>query len=135
MSKVFTGSKGSLKINGVKVGFVGNINVTQEDTLTPINVLDQLQVAENAETAHIVSFSCNVFKIDGNSLADLGIHSTSLDDVLVQPELTMEVYNREADRVEYTMSGVKFEGGSGTLDARGVWNGTWNFRGVQGSGL
>lgn len=129
MSKVFTGSKGSLKINGVKIGFVGSVNVTEENTLTDIDVLDQLEVAEHAETAHKVSFSCNLFKIDGNSAIQLGISPNNIRDIMSQPELVMEIYNSVDDRVEYSISGVKYEGGSGSLDSRNVWQGTWNFKG------
>ena len=135
MSKVFTGSKGSLKINGVKIGFVGSVNVSEDNTLTDIDVLDQLEVAEHAETAHKVSFSCNLFKIDGNSIAQLGIQPTNIRDIMSQPELVMEIYNSVDDRVEYTITGVKFESGTGSLDARSVWQGTWNFKGRIGRGL
>lgn len=135
MSKVFTGPKASLKLNGVKVAFVGSVNITEENTLTDIDVLDQLEVAEHAETAHKVSFTCNLFKIDGNSAQSLGLSPTQIRDILTQPELTMEVYNSVDDRVEYTISGVKWEGGSGSVDARGVWQGTWNFKGRIGRGL
>lgn len=135
MSKVLTGSKAALKINGVKVGFVGSVNINEDNTLTDIDVIDQLEVAELAETAHKVSFSCNLFKIDGNSVSQLGIRADNIRDILSQPELTMELYNSVEDRVEYTISGVKFQGGSGSLDARGVWQGTWNFKGRIGSGL
>lgn len=135
MSKVLTGSKAALKMNGVKVAFVGSVTINEEDTLTDIDVLDQLEVAEHAETAHKVSFTCNLFKIDGNSVSQLGLRPDAIRDILTQPELTMELYNSVEDRVEYTISGVKFEGGSGTLDARGVWQGTWNFKGRIGSGL
>lgn len=121
MSKVFTGSKASLKLNGVKVAFVGSISVTEDDTLTDIDIIDQLEVAEHAETGHKVSFTCNLFKIDENSASKLGIRPDNIRDILTQPELTMEVYNSIAEKIEYTMSGVKFEGGSGTVDARGVW--------------
>lgn len=135
MSKVLTGSKAALKLNGVKVAFVGSVTINEENTLTDIDVLDQLEVAEHAETAHKVSFTCNLFKIDGNSVSQLGIRPDAIQDILTQPELTMELLNSVEDRVEYTISGVKFEGGSGTLDARGVWQGTWNFKGRIGSGL
>lgn len=135
MSKVLTGSKAALKLNGVKVAFVGSVSINEENTLTDIDVIDQPEVAEHAETAHKVSFSCNLFKIDGNSVSQLGIRADNIRDILTQPELTMELYNTVEDRVEYTISGVKFEGGSGTLDARGVWQGTWNFKGRIGSGL
>lgn len=135
MSKVLTGSKAALKINGVKIGFIGSVSINEENTLTDIDVIDQLEVAELAETAHKVSFTCNLFKIDGNSISQLGIQPDNLRDILTQPELTMELYNSIDDRVEYTISGVKWEGGSGSLDARGVWQGTWNFKGRIGRGM
>jgi hypothetical protein len=135
MSKVFTGSKAALKLNGVKVAFVGSVNITEENTLTDIDVIDQLEVAEHAETGHKVSFSCNLFKIDGNSVEQLGLRGANLRDILTQPELTMELYNSVDDRIEYTISGVKFEGGSGSVDARGVYQGTYNFKGRIGRGL
>jgi len=134
MAKVFTGPKASLKINGVKVAFVGDVNITEENTLTPIDVLDQLEVAEHAETAHVVSFTCSLFKLVANSVSALGIRADNIDDILNQPELTMEIFNRIDNRVEYTISGVKWEGGSGSIDARGVWQGSWNFQGRIGGG-
>ena len=135
MSKVLSGSKASLKINGVKIAFVGSVTINEENTLQDVDVLDQLDVAEHAEVAHKVSFTCNYFKIDGNSAVDLGIQPSNLRDVLTQPELTMELYNSIDDKVEYTISGVKFEGGSGTLNARGIWEGSWSFKGRRGQGL
>lgn len=135
MSQVFTGSKASLKLNGVKVAFVASININHENQLTDIDVLDQLEVAELAETGHKVSFSCNLFKVDQNAAELLGLDPANLDDILSQPELTMEVYDRIEDVVRYTVSGVKWEGGTGAVDARGVWNGTWNFKGRIGHGM
>lgn len=135
MSKVLTGSKAALKINGVKVGYVGGVNIDEQNELTDIDVLDQLEVAEHAETAHKVSFSCNMFKIDGNSSTQLGISPSDIKAILTQPELTMELYNTVEDRVEYTISGVKWAGGSGSVDARGVWQGNWNFKGRIGRGM
>jgi hypothetical protein len=135
MSKVFTGSKASLKLNGAKVAFVGSVNINHENTLTDIDVLDQLDVAEHAETGHKVSFTCNLFKVDENAASLLGLDPANLDDILSQPELTMEVFDRVGDKVQYTMSGVKWEGGSGSVDARGVWQGVWNFKGRRGRGL
>ena len=135
MSKVFTGSKASLKLNGQKVAFVGSINITHENTLTDIDVLDQLEVAEHAETAHKVSFTVNLFKVDENSAELLGLDPRNIRDILSAPELTMEVFDSIGETVRYEVSGVKFEGGSGSVDARGVWQGTWNFKGRIGHGL
>lgn len=135
MSKVLSGSKAALKLDGVKVAWVGSININHENTLMDIDVLDQLEVAEHAEVGHKVSFSCNLFKIDENAAKVLGLDPDNLDDILSQSEMTMEVYDRIGDKVAYDMSGVKWEGGTGSIDARGVWQGTWNFRGRRGKGL
>jgi len=135
MSTVFSGAKASLKINGVKVAFVGSISITQENTMTPIDVLDQLDIAEFAETGHTVSMTCNLFKVDANSAKALGLDPDNLDDLLTQGELVAEIYDRINDKVQYTITGVKFQGGSGSVDARGVWQGTWNFVGKRGFGL
>lgn len=135
MSKVLTGSKASIKVNGVKVAFAADVNINQDDQLTDIDVLDQLEVAELAETGHKVSLTINLFKVDENAAKNFGLDPDDINDVLSQPDLTIEVFNRIANKVEYVVSGAKFAGGSGSLNARGVWQGTWNFRGVRGRGL
>ena len=135
MSNVLTGVKASLKLNGVKIAFASGVNVTHENTLQPIDVLDDLLVAEHAEVGHRVNFSVNLFKVDGNKASSFGLDPANIDELLTQPELSFEIYNRIDDRVEYSVTGVKFEGGSGSVDARGVWSGTWNFQGRRGQGL
>lgn len=135
MSQVLTGSKASLKLNGVKVAFVAGVNVNREDGLADIDVLDQLEVAELAEISHKASFSCTLFKVDANAANKFGFDPASLNDLLTQPGLTMEVYNRITDKVECTISGIKRESSSGSVDARGIWSGTWNFKGIVISGI
>ena len=135
MSKVLSGSKASVKLNGVKIAYASGVNITHENTLTDIDVLDQVEVAEHAETAHKVSFSVNLFKVDENAASLFGLDPDDINDILSQPELTFEVYNRISDKVEYEVSGVKFGGGTGSVDARGVWAGVWNFKGRRGKGL
>lgn len=132
MSKALTGSKASLKINGVKVAYIGGINVQIDDQLTPIDVIDQIETAEFAETGHSATISATLFKVDSNSLIELGIRTTNIKDILTQPELTIEIYNAAEDKVEASISGVKLESSSGSVDARGVWQGSWSFRGRIG---
>lgn len=132
MSQSLSGSKAALKLNGKKVVYVGSVNISEENGTTPINVLDQLDVAENVETSHIVSFTASLFKVNGNSAAQLGLRTSDIKGILSRGTFTMEVYNNVDGRVEYSMTGVKWTGGSGTLDARGVWQGTWNFVGIRG---
>ena len=59
MSKALSGSKAALKLNGVKVAFVGSVTINEENTLIDIDVMDQLEVGEHAETGHKESFTCN----------------------------------------------------------------------------
>lgn len=129
MSKVFTGSKGSLKLNGVKVAFVSSINVNWENNLARIDIIDQLESAELAEVGHTCSFSCNLLKVDENAAKVLGLEFDNINDLLTQPELSMEIYDRVSDKVQINITGVKLEGGSGSIDARGVYQGSWNFQG------
>jgi len=135
MSRTITGAQCSVKLQGVKIGFASGFNVNHNNELQDIDILDNFTVGEHAEISHKVSFSINVFKIDENAAALFGLDPENVDDLMAQPELTFEVYNRESDTVEYTVEGCKFEGGTGTLDARSVWTGTWNFRGRRGRGL
>lgn len=134
-TKTKTGSRLAVKLNGVKIAFASGINITHENSLQDIEVLDQLEVAEFAETAHRVTGSINLFKVDENAANAFGIDPRNIDDLLGQPELVLEVYDRLDDKVIYEITGVKFEGGTGSVDARGVWTGVWNFKGRRGFGL
>jgi hypothetical protein len=134
MSQVATGIKLSFKINGRKVAFASAVSINEDNAVADIDVLDQPDVAELAETGHKVNFTVNKFKVDGTSAEDLGLRPTNIEDLIRQGELTCEVYNRDTDEVEYTLIGVKWTGGSGSVDARGVWQGTWNFRARRGGG-
>lgn len=135
MSKVMSGSRIALKLNGKKIAYAGGVQVSEENTLTDIDVLDMQEVAEHAETGHKVNFSCSIFRIDGNSAIELGLSPSNLRDILSQPEMTAEIYDSVGDKVRYTMSGVKFEGGDFSVDARGVWNGNFRFKARIGRGM
>lgn len=134
MSQVATGIKLSFKINGKKVAFASAVSINEDNSVADIDVLDQAEVAELAETGHKVNFTVNKFKVDGSSAEDLGLRPTNIEDIIKQPELTCEVFNRDSGKVEYEMVGVKYVGGSGSVDSRGVWQGTWNFRAKRGGG-
>lgn len=135
MSKTVSGAVASFKLNGDKVAFASSVNITEENNLLEIPVLDQSDVAEHAETTHRVSFTVGYFKTDTTSVSKLGIRADDIDDILTQPELTAEIFNRKTGEVLYKISGVKFEGGDGSIEPSGVWAGTWRFRGRSGSGL
>lgn len=150
MSQVITGARGHVKINGQIVGFVGGVNVTIEDTLTDVDVIGQLDVGDLAETAHKCNFSINHFKpTDGsNSAATLGFDTSAtnaagavaagnVNTMRNQTEFSVDIVRDEdaGETVFFALRGCKSEGGTGQMDARGIWQGTWNFKARQGFGL
>ena len=138
MAQIFTGAKAVVRINNTDIAFASGVNVNQENTLTDVDILGQLEVAELAETGHRVTFSVNYFKIVNPELAEtaqqIGIEQAVLADMRDQDEFDISIFDNNNNEI-YKMSGVKFEGGSGTVDARGLWQGTWNFRAKTGLGL
>lgn len=135
MSIAFTGAKAVLKMDSVPIAFLGNISISEEYRLEEIPQLDDLPVAEMAENGHRVSATVGLFKINGQAAADLELDFADPRDWLLQPEYTLELFDDTTGLVVYTMSGAKFAGGSGSADARGVWQGVWQFRGRIGVGL
>ncbi|RLG44955.1 MAG: hypothetical protein DRN81_03215 [Thermoproteota archaeon] len=163
MAKIFTGAKAKLLLGEELVGWVSSITVNEENTLTDVDIIGQLEVGDLAETGHKVSATINVFKpVDssGNlasifakntplsSLTGNGVTDQSLKDMRNQKDFKLQIQNTAAtdnpktaevdeslSTYIYTIEKCKYEGGSGTVDARGVWTGTWNIKGIRGSGL
>lgn len=133
MSQVLSGAKAELKINGTTVAFLSGVSVDIANTLTEINVIGKLEAEELAETGHTASATVNVYKVNGNAVRDVfGSDVGDLQAILRQGDATLEVYNNVDDRVEVSIDRIKWESGNGTLDARGVWTGSWNLKGITG---
>jgi len=149
MSKVFSGATAIIKLDNFPVVLASSITINHENRLEEIPQLDDLLVAEHAENGHRCSFTINIFKVNrqaakdsgivgGKDAADFGFDPLDIRELFLQPELIVEVFNMvnpKRPEMVYVMKGVKFSGGTGTCDARGVWTGTWNFSARQGRGI
>ena len=161
MSNIFTGARAQVRIGGKVVAFASGVNVTVEHTLTDVDVLGLLEVADLAETAHKCNFSMNVFKPlsrDGKSApsansqvaqsnaAEAGIDSSYASsngvvgavatvNMLYQTEFDCDIIDELTGNPVFVMQGCKYQGGSGTVDARGIWTGSWNFKCKRGAGV
>ena len=135
MAQVFTGAKAIIRLDNFPLAFVSAITINHENRLEEIPQLDDLLVAEYAENGHRCSFSISIFKVNDNSAASLGLDPLNFKDILTQPELIVEVVDADTGVPVYTMTGVKFQGGQGSVDARGVWIGNWNFVARRGRGI
>lgn len=138
MAQILTGSKAIIRVNGEVIAFASGVNVNQENTITDVDVLGQLEVGDLAETGHKVNFSVNYFKLVNPEVAQtaqqIGIEAAVLSDMRNQNYFDCSIVDDNQNEI-YKMENCKFEGGSGSLDARGVWQGTWNFRARKGRGL
>lgn len=158
MALVVTGARAVVKIGGDVFAFASGVSVTHENRLEEIPQLDDLQIAEYAENGHRCSVSISSIKlapdasVSGQEIAN-NANQFLMDDpielkkILLQPEFIIEIVDttpirdnqgRITDYSEtaiYVAYGCKFEGGTGQLDARGVWNGNWNFKARRGTGI
>ena len=156
MARVFTGAKAVIFIDEKPIAFAGGVNVNQEDTLTDVEVLGQISSADLAETGHKVSCSVNMFKsytetstpdspASGSAIANtansFGAMLSGIDDdgdlaiARNRTEFSISIVDETTGSIIYRMEGCKCEGGSGQVDARGLWQGTWNFKARRGFGL
>lgn len=148
MAIVATGAKAVVGILSsdnafVPVAFASSIDITHDLLLEEIPQLDDIQLAELAENGHRVAFSVGLFKLIGLDSTSYSLDNPRQDDTLerylIQPELIFQVIDEtvedENDRVLYEIKGCKFNGGTGRVDARGIWQGTWKFKGRRGIGI
>lgn len=164
MAQVLTGARGKIKIGGVLVGFVGGIDVDVENTLADVDILGQLERGDLAEVGHKCNFTINYFKailpqetvgqntvagagsvlpntaaaigIDSSNNSTTGVTPGNIDNMRAQTYFDVEIVDDlNKDAVIFYMQDCKLEGGTGRLEARGIWNGTWRFQAKKGFGL
>lgn len=131
-SVVMTGAKAIFRINGTQVAYASNVSYNENIQLEEVNVLDRLETVEHAEVGYRVDFNCQTFRVQNQSVKQLGI-MPRLEDILTSGELTAEIIDRQTNSVLLLMEGVKLESRQTTVDARGLMTETWNFRGRKSS--
>lgn len=132
MSTVMTGAKAIFRINGTQIAYASSVEFNENIQLEEVNTLDRLEVLEYAEVGYRVDMSCQTFRVQNQSVKQLGIMS-KLGSVLTQGVLTAEVIDRISGAVLLLMEGVKLESRSTTVDARGIMTERWSFKGIKSS--
>jgi len=132
MSQVFTGAKAIFRINGIQIAYASSCSFNENIQLEEINVLDNLAVLEHAEVGYRVDMSCQSFRVQNQSVKQLGIMQ-KLGSILTQGVMTAEIIDRVSGSVILLMEGVKLEARQTQLDARGVASETWSFKGIKSS--
>lgn len=133
MAKTMTGARAIFRINSQKVASASNVSYNETITVEDINVLDKLGPVELAETGYTVDFTCTTFQQEDKTIKELGIFP-KFEAILTSGVMTAEIVDRLTEKTLVFITGVKCLGRSGTVDSRGVYTETWNFRGLKEEG-
>lgn len=72
-SRIFTGARARFTINGQQVAWASGVDVSEEITQEPVDVLDRFEPYEYAPTAYRVTMSARYFRVPNESLLKYGI--------------------------------------------------------------
>lgn len=119
------------------VGYASGLNITEDDMVVDVDVLGEIYTVEFPYVGHKVNFSVNVFKIDSQTVESLGLRpagaTASINNLLNQGPFNCQVMDTAGNTL-YTFTNAVFIGGTGTVEARDVWRGVWNFKAEIGGG-
>lgn len=119
---VLSGARARLMIEGVKVMYATNVSYGEEVTYDPVEVLDQLEVAEHVATAYRCNFSSQHVRVITNSikLRDGVRIFPRLEDILTSGELTATVEDRVTGTIVSNIERIKAASYNINVGARGI---------------
>jgi hypothetical protein len=125
--RIFTGARARFSINGVKIGYARNVNVSESINYEAVEVLDNIEVEEYAPVSYTVTMTCSMFRIIGETLKSMGLFpsngsntSDHLSNILVQGDLVATIEDSKTGKIFSTLEGVKIQSHNWTVDARGI---------------
>lgn len=130
MSQTSTGARVVFRVQGQKIAFANAFNYTVAHAHQPVDVLDQLEPAEYAETGYTVNFTANMFRIADQSAIALGLRP-KLQNILTQPELTAELIDRVTGKTLALLERVKCTQEDLSVDARSLAQLTLSFVAIK----
>ena len=119
---VLSGARARLMIDGVKVMYATNCTYGEEVEFQPIEVLDQLEIAEHVPVAYRVNFSAQFVRVITNSikLRDGVRIFPRVEDILTSGELTATVEDRVTNTIVSNIERVKASRYNINIGARGI---------------
>jgi hypothetical protein len=145
-TNVISGARSVFYIGDNKVAFASNVDVSEEITYEPVDVLDNIEVQEFVPTGYRVSFTCGIFrtikkalKFKGpgiepspvgagaaeregahGSLRVMEIYPKSTSEILTSGILTCKIIDRLTDTVIMTLEEAKASSMNYSVTARGI---------------
>lgn len=130
MTHAIVGARAIFTINSTNVAIASNCTYEWKHEVHPIEVVDDVEIAEHAETGVRIEFACDTFRVLGKSATAIGIQP-KLINLLTQPELTVSIQDKVTGALLLALTRVKFTGRSGRVNARGVWTETLTFCAIR----
>ena len=126
-NEIVTGARARFSLDGAKVAFATGVTVRESITYEPVNVIDNVQVAEHVPVGYEVSMTSDRVRLvddtiksngwfaqQGNSPAD---HLTNM---LNTGELVGTIEDSKTGKIIMNVEGVKISEYNMTINARGV---------------
>jgi len=125
---IFTGARARFRIHGVPVGYARNVNVSEEVTQEPAEVLGNIEVSEYVPTGYRVTFTAGMFRIIGNTIKSNGWFPSNgassdehLTNILAMPEdMTASIEDSKTGKTVALLEQVKIASHNWAVDARGI---------------
>lgn len=106
-SQIYTGARAIFKVQGAQVAIATGVDVSETINYEPIRVLNDLAVVEHAEISYDCSVRCEVVKVVGQALKQIGLFPYFMN-ILTQPDLTIEIVDSVTNNtIIDTIYGVK----------------------------
>ena len=125
--RVFTGARARFKLNGVNVGYARNVNMSEEIEYQPVEVIDNIRVAEHVAIAYRVTMSCSRFRIVKDSLKaqswfpKTGKNSEEhLKNILSSGDMSATLEDSKSGAILATVTEVRVASHNWAVDARGI---------------
>lgn len=119
---VLSGARARLLLDGTKVMYATNVSYGEDIEQSPVEVLDQLEVAEHVATAYRVNFSAQMVRVVTNplKLRDGVRIFPRLEEILRSGELTATVEDRITGTIVSNIERVKASNYRINVGARGI---------------
>lgn len=130
MSVTSTGARVVFRVNGSKIAFANAMSYSEQHNHAPVDVLDQLEPAEYAETGYVVNFTATMFRVNNQSAKDIGLQP-ALQNILTQPELTAELVDSLSGETIALLERVKLTQHDFNIDARSLGQSTLSFVAIK----
>lgn len=119
---VLSGARARFMLNGVKVMYCTSVNYSEEIEYAPVEVLDQLEVAEHVPIAYRVTLSGQMVRVITNSikLRDGVPIMPRLEEILSAGDLTATIEDRVTGRILANIERVKCSRYTQNIGARGI---------------